>query len=750
MAESLQLALAAHRAGDIAGSLHHYEAALAAAPNDIAALFYGGVAAWSGGQLEIAHARLVRAISVAPEPRAELHYHLALVFASLKNPDEAKLEYQRAVSINSNFAPALNNLGELLRVARDYPSAEENFVRAIAANPQLLDARFNRGVNAHQAGNLALAQSELSECVKLDPDNAKARAALIHALIDSAAQTEALTLARASAKRLPNSVEIWGALAQAEQTSGNIDAARKAYAAGLSRSSSQADLALNAAFLEHENCNDAGAREIYESLRTDRLPAGVEFRLATMLPTIPSSEAEIDRAREALHQNVLALTAKGLVLEDPLNEFGHSPFYLSYHGRSDDAQVLSGLSQALRKCAPSLNFRAPHLNEVRQPGKWRIGFLSHFLFDHSVGRSVAAFIRGLSRHQFDVFVIRTPPFFRDTLANRIDEHATCLNLANDLQTAQHELANLQLDALVIPEIGMDSFTYLLAHARLAPVQWTTLGHPCTSGLSSIDGYLSFSALEPPGSERFYSEALVRIPEGSIYPAYEPPAQHSPSQSRFQSQSRSQSQSRNRASLGFNSTDCLMICPQSLFKLMPQFDAVLRGILERVPHARILLPESKMPGQTSALKSRLQTSIGKHIERVTFFATRPRAEFVDLLNACDIMLDPFPVGGGITTWDALITGIPIVTLPSELMRSRFAMSALVSAEITETIAVAQDDYINIVTRLASDASARAALRTRMREKAGDIYRDDRAVAHFSALLTHAINAAVREPAPQVLH
>jgi predicted O-linked N-acetylglucosamine transferase (SPINDLY family) len=69
----------------------------------------------------------------------------------------------------------------------------------------------------------------------------------------------------------------------------------------------------------------------------------------------------------------------------------------------------------------------------------------------------------------------------------------------------------RLDVLVFPDIGLDPRNLALAALRLAPVQVALAGHPASSGLDSIDWFVSGAALEAPGSARDYSEALACLP-----------------------------------------------------------------------------------------------------------------------------------------------------------------------------------------------------------------------------------------------
>ena len=63
----------------------------------------------------------------------------------------------------------------------------------------------------------------------------------------------------------------------------------------------------------------------------------------------------------------------------------------------------------------------------------------------------------------------------------------------------------QFDVLIYPEVGMDADVLRLASLRLAPLQCMAWGHPVTSGLPTIDVFLSSEAMEPEQSSDQYTE-----------------------------------------------------------------------------------------------------------------------------------------------------------------------------------------------------------------------------------------------------
>src|SRR5260370_5021958 len=107
----------------------------------------------------------------------------------------------------------------------------------------------------------------------------------------------------------------------------------------------------------------------------------------------------------------------------------------------------------------------------------------------------------------------------------------------------------------------------MACTRLAPVQCVHWGHPLTTGLPTVDYFLSGRRLEVPEADAHYVEKLVRFERVPMH--YERPVLSRPAKS--------------RAELGFSERVTLYGCPQTLFKFHPEFDALLAGVLRGAPN-----------------------------------------------------------------------------------------------------------------------------------------------------------------------
>ena len=91
----------------------------------------------------------------------------------------------------------------------------------------------------------------------------------------------------------------------------------------------------------------------------------------------------------------------------------------------------------------------------------------------------------------------------------------------------------------------------------------------------------------------------------------------------------------------------------------------------------------------------------------------------MYNHLDVALDPFPYTGTTTTVDALLMGVPVVTLCERGADARHShnvtASILAQAGLHELIADSEDEYVGIALGLAENPARLATLRTTLRER-----------------------------------
>ncbi len=257
---------------------------------------------------------------------------------------------------------------------------------------------------------------------------------------------------------------------------------------------------------------------------------------------------------------------------------------------------------------------------------------------------------------------------------------------------------------------MDATTFAVAALRLAPLQCAAWGHPVTTGHATIDAFFTAGAMEPEGAQAHYTERLVPLPGiGTRYarPARPPAAM--------------------RAALGLPPEGALLLWPQSLFKLMPDDDALLARVLAALPSVRVVMFEGRHPALTARYLARLDAACAAAgVTRAERVLVRPQCrhdQYLQINLACDAMLDTLRWSGGNTTLDAIACALPVVTLPGRVMRARQSAAMLALAGVPELVAADVDGYVAAAARLVHDRAWRDALAARLDAGAARVFDDD---------------------------
>lgn len=450
------------------------------------------------------------------------------------------------------------------------------------------------------------------------------------------------------------------------------------------------------------------AREAYDRALAIGGPAGIRIRRDLLLPIVPTGADEYAAAHDRYANALSALLADPPRLGDPLAETPASKFYLAYHGK-DDRSLQQDLARVYLAGCPTLRWTAPHCaGGPRRPGPRRVAFISRFLFDHSVGRLCLGLLRRLAAHDdcellsFETALVADDPVRAEVrrLAARTEMLPTAL------PAAREQVAAAEPDIVFYPEIGMDPVAYFLAFARLAPVQCVTWGHPMTTGIPAIDYFLSCDAAEPEDAGPCYSERLVRL-DGLPFSYARPPRPAPPKQ---------------RADFGLDESTTLYFLAQNLFKIHPEMDSALAGVLRADPDGVILLLEGHDPRWGEVLRRRFHTSFGADAGRVVFLPRQSHDDYLRLLALANVSLDSFPFCGGNTTYQALAMGTPVVTLPGAYLRGRLSLAIYDRMGVTDCVARDPEDYARIAVRLGTEPAFATSVRRRIADRRGRIFDD----------------------------
>ncbi|MEQ8661384.1 MAG: tetratricopeptide repeat protein, partial [Gammaproteobacteria bacterium] len=379
--------------------------------------------------------------------------------------------------------------------------------------------------------------------------------------------------------------------------------------------------------------------------------AATLLRFALLRPIFCADAAEIAAHRARIERNLAMLEQAPPALVNPAVMVGPPLFYFAYHGL-DDRPLSERVGRIMQHGWRVPPRPAPAL-AVRPRRRPRIAFVSAHFKQHTIGRLYAPLIERLPRDDFEIAVLGIG-CGDDPTATRIRPAA---DLALDVPAAhapaRGALAALDADVVFFPDVGMEAVSYWLAAERFAPVQALSWGHPVTSGLATLDYFLSSSFIEPPDAAAHYSETLVELPAWPVL--YDNPG--APATAAI-----------DRDALGLTTRGHLYLCAQSLFKLHPDFDAYLGAILARDARACIALLGGRASWEDKLMR-RFQARFGAAAQRIRFLPRQSAAAFYALLAQADVVLDTVHFSGGMTSFEAVWAGTPFVTERGAFMRGR---------------------------------------------------------------------------------
>ncbi len=613
-------------------------------------------------------------------------YNRPIDFAKrLSSMGEKKRRLAAAAALTEQLAAA-----QRLHAAGQLREAQDIYRQVLQADATRADAWLGAGVLARDSGMRDAALNLLAKAVGLAPENADARMHYAWALQDGDDFDAAAVQWRAACALRPDDATWWESLGVVEQAAGNTDNAAEAY-----RRSNEIE---RAAFRQ--------------------------VKLATLMSPIPASRAAIatERARMAVVLDEMLAAEDMQPVSDPFAARLWTNFYLAYHG-INDRDLQTRTTAVYRRMCPSLNYTAAHCVQTDgrdtpavSGGRIRVGLISQFFRNHSIGRTSHGFFAQLPRERFEVTAIFIAPLVDDELSQAIRRNAEhALIVPRDLATAREQIAALQFDILFYQDIGMEPFSYFLSFARLAPVQCTSFGHPDTTGIPTIDYFISNDLYEPAGAAAHYSERLFTLRNLASLAYYYRPTPPSPLKP--------------RAAFNLAADRPLYLCPQNLFKVHPDMDDLIAAILRRDSRGVVVLVEGRVRNWSALLRKRWQQVMPDAQQRIVFVPRMREGDYLNLIALADVMLDTVHFNGMNTSLEALAVGTPVVTLPTAFQRGRHTQAMYNKMGLDDFIASDADAYVDQAVRLANDADYRCAASSRILANNAVLFEDAEVVREF---------------------
>ncbi|MGO9109004.1 MAG: tetratricopeptide repeat protein [Thermoguttaceae bacterium] len=564
--------------------------------------------------------------------------------------------YRQVLEAEPNHAEAIHLLGVIAYQVGNPDEALARYRRALELMPDLAGAHINLGNALRDQGNLDEALDCYRQALELEPDFVGAHYNLGIALKEQGKLNEAVTCDRRALELEPGFAEAHNNLGNALRDQGKLDEAVACYhrALELKPNFTAAYSNLGVACKEQGNLDEALAC----------------YRQAL--------ELKPDFAE--VHSNLL--------------------FTLQYCAGVTLATLAEAHAEYDRRYAAPLRGAIPqHENVHDNHRRLRLGFVSPDLGRHPVGYFLIRVLENLNQEQHET-ICYSDRIINDDLTYRLRAAATQWHDVagmSDQQLAEQIRAD-RIDIL-FDLAGHTAHNRLLVFARKpAPIQITWIGYEGTTGLTAMDYLLADRHVVPEGSQRYYREHVLRMPDGYLCydsQAAAPPVGPLPVLE--------------KGYVTFGSFN-------NLAKITPDVVAVWAEILRRSPTSRLVLKYLGL-GDPTVKRRYLDLFASRDVtpQRLELLPSSSYAEYLATYHQVDVALDPFPFSGSVTTCEALWMGVPVVTAPFGTFASRHSLSHLSNVGLTETIAHDLDEYVELAVSLAGDLTRLTALRAGLRQR-----------------------------------
>ena len=168
--------------------------------------------------------------------------------------------------------------------------------------------------------------------------------------------------------------------------------------------------------------------------------------------------------------------------------------------------------------------------------------------------------------------------------------------------------------------------------------------------------------------------------------------------------------------------------------------LLGEILRRDPAGVLVLMKPEPEHLEAALRSRFRRTMGDVVERIHLVPRMPHPEYLNLVAVADVLLDPRPYDGGVTSYDGLSLGKPIVTFPTEYQRGRYVLGFYRKMEILDCVTRSAEEYAELAPRLGTNQDFRRLMGEKILAASHVLFEDSEMVRQHEDFFERAIGAA----------
>ncbi|MBF0380061.1 MAG: tetratricopeptide repeat protein [Magnetococcales bacterium] len=704
-------------------------------PNHIDAINLLGVIAQKVNRHDLAIGLFQRAININNNI-AILYFNLGLSLYHINQGEEAA----KALDIAHNKDPGNKQISDFLNniTKKHLGNNTDNipFDRA--------DDILQKGIALHQSGQVDRAIACYQQAIKNQPDNSSALCNLGSALKHQGKIKEAIIAYEKAITIKPDLIEAHNNLGNTMVESGRLDEAAICFDKAISINPEYATAHNNLGKVKQEQNRFAEAQASYQkALTIDPNFAHAYYNMGTLLAKLRKDEDAIASYKKAIsinpdfaesHYNIGSCLYKQSKLHEAVYHFKKAisinPDYIEAHSNlifcldyipDSDSELpkIQRKKWAKQHTEHLQSSWLPFKNSPERKRKLRIGYVAAEFWKHPNAEVFGPLLLNHDAENFEICCYAASDN-EDELTAKFKKISTLWTKTDGLddETLATKIRQDGIDILVDLS-GHSPFNRLMTFARKpAPIQIHAFGYPLGTNMKAMDYIFLDPVLIPENDRSKFTEEIIDLScvihmnSDTLFPALkDPPVMEN-------------------GYITFGAFNRLEKYTDTTYSLWAK-------ILHKISTAKLLMKTEKLSNQNQQTKiySKFE-KLGIPADRLILLGKTSKYEHLQANGDIDIMLDSFPLNGGITTLASLRMGVPVLTC-EKLTRFLFTSSVLNVLKLDEWRAKDEDEYVNLAVRFSKNIPYLKELRYDLRS------RFDKSVLGDSKLYTQEVESVYRK-------
>ncbi len=390
------------------------------------------------------------------------------------------------------------------------------------------------------------------------------------------------------------------------------------------------------------------------------------------------NELEIEKAQDAFWKCLNSTAGFPLIKQQVI--YSDYLFILHYRNNISDQELVDKhfmYSQLFAHHKRYQHFPYKHK-------KIRIGYIADKFIMNVLSFFALHLLTAYDKERFSIYIYSLLPE-EDLLTEELQQHVTkWINFPAGMYNS-HMAEKIKQDEIdILFDLSMHTYggrTLQIMSYKPAPIQMAGIGYMSTTGLQDVDYFLTDKYLDPLGEhDEFFCEQLIRLPHSHF--CYTPPARFLDCQSKWHPHN-----------------PIVFACFNNFAKISNEMLVVWKRILDAVPGSKIIL-------KNGASKSWFEKIITKRVvalgyKKDQYIIEGGGYEYFDRYMDVDIALDTYPYEGGATTCDALLCGVPVISIRGTRHGTRFGYSLLANVGLDDLAVPNLEAYVQKAVELAYD-------------------------------------------------